>query len=66
LATVVQGCPDLKQLSRGAITFFDSDRHGKTLILHEQSAVHERVTDSVVSGGNHVGVSRTVETTSPR
>jgi phage shock protein A len=34
----------VEQLSRGAITFFDSDRHGKTLILHEQSAVYDRVT----------------------
>jgi hypothetical protein len=39
----------LEQLSRGAVTFFDSDRHGKTLVLHEQSAVYERVTSGSLS-----------------
>lgn len=39
----------LERLSKGAITFFDSDRHGKMLVLHEQSALHDRVTDGTLS-----------------
>jgi hypothetical protein len=37
----------LERLSKGAVTFFDSDRHGKMIVLHEQSDVYERV----VNGG---------------
>jgi uncharacterized coiled-coil protein SlyX len=37
----------LERLSKGAVTFFDSDRHGKMIVLHERSDVHERV----VNGG---------------
>lgn len=33
----------LERLSKGAITFFDSDRHGKILVLHQQSDVYDRV-----------------------
>ena len=36
----------LEQLSRGAVTFFDHNRHGKTLVLHEHSSVHDRLTDT--------------------
>ncbi|ERH03610.1 MAG: hypothetical protein J07HR59_00727 [Halorubrum sp. J07HR59] len=36
----------LEQLSRGAVTFVDSDRHGKTLVLHDDTAVHDRLTDT--------------------
>lgn len=35
----------LERLSQGAVTFFDSDRHGKMLVLHEQSDVYSRVVD---------------------
>jgi TolA-binding protein len=34
----------LEALSKGAVTFFDSDRHGKMICLHEQSEVFDRVT----------------------
>jgi hypothetical protein len=37
----------LEKLSKGAVTFFDSDRHGKMIVLHQQSEVYERV----VNGG---------------
>lgn len=37
----------LERLSKGAVTFFDSDRHGKMIVLHQQSDVYERV----VNGG---------------
>lgn len=37
----------LERLSKGAVTFFDSDRHGKMIVLHERSDVYERV----VNGG---------------
>jgi hypothetical protein len=33
----------LERLSKGAVTFFDSDRHGKMIVLHEQSDIYERV-----------------------
>jgi hypothetical protein len=33
----------LERLSKGAVTFFDSDRHGKMIVLHGQSDVYERV-----------------------
>ena len=33
----------LERLSKGAVTFFDSDLHGKMIVLHEQSDVYERV-----------------------
>jgi hypothetical protein len=39
----------LERLSKGAITFFDSDRHGKVLVLHEQSELHDRVTSGTLS-----------------
>jgi hypothetical protein len=39
----------LESLSKGAITFFDSDRHGKMLVLHEQSELHDRVTNGTLS-----------------
>jgi hypothetical protein len=39
----------LERLSKGAVTFFDSDRHGKTLVLHEQSEVYERVRSGTLS-----------------
>lgn len=39
----------LERLSKGAVTFFDSDRHGKMLVLHERSEVFERVTNNSLS-----------------
>lgn len=33
----------LERLSEGSVTFFDSDRHGKMLVLHKQSETYERV-----------------------
>ena len=33
----------LEQLSQGSVTFFDSDRHGKMICLHEQSEAFDRV-----------------------
>jgi uncharacterized coiled-coil protein SlyX len=36
----------LERLSKGAVTFFDSDRHGKMIVLHEQSEIYERVVNS--------------------
>jgi TolA-binding protein len=39
----------LESLSEGAATFFDSDRHGKMICLHEQSEVYDRVTSGELS-----------------
>jgi len=39
----------LESLSEGAVTFFDSDRHGKMVCLHEQSEVFDRVTSGELS-----------------
>ena len=36
----------LEQLSRGAVTFFDHRKHGRTLVLHDDTAVHDRLTDT--------------------
>jgi hypothetical protein len=36
----------VEQLTRGAVTFFDHRKHGETLVLHEDSAVHDRLTDT--------------------
>ena len=33
----------LERLSEGSVTFFDSDRHGKMICLHEQSEAFDRV-----------------------
>lgn len=39
----------LERLSHGAVTFFDSDRHGKMLCLHEQSETYERVQSGLLT-----------------
>jgi len=39
----------IEKLSKGAATFFDSDRHGKTLVLHQQSDVYDRVTSGTLT-----------------
>jgi len=42
----------LERLSRGAVTFVDSDRHGKMLVLHEQSDVYKRLVDGTLSSSS--------------
>jgi Skp family chaperone for outer membrane proteins len=44
-----RACEALEELSQGAVTFFDSDRHGKMICLHEQSDTYERVTSGSLS-----------------
>ena len=39
----------IEKLSKGAATFFDSDRHGKTLVLHKQSEVYDRVVSGTLT-----------------
>jgi len=39
----------IEKLSKGAATFFDSDRHGKMLVLHAQSDVYDRVTGGTLT-----------------
>lgn len=39
----------LEQLSQGSVTFFDSDRHGKMICLHEQSEAYQRVVNGSLS-----------------
>ncbi len=36
----------LERLSKGSVTFFDHQKHGKTVVLHEGTAVHDRATQS--------------------
>jgi len=36
----------LERLSKGAVTFFDHSKHGRTVVLHEGSGVHDRATQS--------------------
>jgi len=45
----------LERLSCGAVTFFDSDRHGKMLVLHEQSEAHDRVRNGALSTSTVAG-----------
>ena len=42
----------LERLSKGACTFFDSDRHGKMIVLHEQSEVFERVKNDTLTASS--------------
>lgn len=42
-----RACEALEGLSEGAVTFCHSDRHGKMLVLHEQSDAFERATRSL-------------------
>jgi hypothetical protein len=44
-----RACETLEKLSEGAVTFFDSDRHGKMICLHEQSEAYERVVNGALS-----------------
>lgn len=43
----------LESLSEGAVTFFDSDKHGKMLVLHEQSEAFDRVRASLTASTAH-------------
>jgi hypothetical protein len=36
----------LERVSKGAVTFFDPQKHGKTVVLHEGSDVHDRSSES--------------------
>lgn len=42
----------LEQLSHGSVTFFDSDKHGKMLCLHEQSKTFERVVNGSLTASS--------------
>jgi TolA-binding protein len=42
----------LEQLSEGSVTFFDSDRHGKMIVLHKQSDAYERVVNGSLSSSS--------------
>jgi len=42
----------LERLSHGSVTFFDSDRHGKMICLHEQSEAFERVVNGSLSASS--------------
>lgn len=42
-------CETLEKLSRGAVTFFESDKHGKMICLHEQSEAYERATGGTLT-----------------
>jgi hypothetical protein len=42
----------LESLSEGAVTFVDSDRHGKMLILHEHSETYQRMMNGAVSSSS--------------
>jgi TolA-binding protein len=44
----------LERLSKGAVTFFDHQKHGKTVVLHDGTDVHDR---AVQSGTNDSRVS---------
>jgi regulator of replication initiation timing len=43
----------LESLSEGAVTFFDSDTHGKMLVLHEQSEAFDRLRASLTPSTAH-------------
>lgn len=43
----------LERLSEGTVTFFDSDTHGKMLVLHEQSELFSRVRASLTASTAH-------------
>jgi len=42
----------LEHLSRGSVTFFDSDKHGKMLCLHEQSETFDRVVNGSLTASS--------------
>jgi hypothetical protein len=39
-----RACEALESLSKGAVTFVDHRRHGKTLVFHDNTGVHQRAT----------------------
>ena len=42
----------LEQLSEGSVTFFDSDRHGKMIVLHERSEAYDRVVNGTLTASS--------------
>jgi hypothetical protein len=42
----------LEQLSEGSVTFFDSDRHGKMVVLHKQSEAYSRVVEGKLTASS--------------
>ena len=44
-----RACEAVESLSNGAVTFVDSDRHGKMLVLHEHSEVYARLEGSLTA-----------------
>lgn len=42
----------LEKMSKGAVTFFDSDRHGKMLVLHKQSETYSRMVNGSLSSSS--------------
>ena len=42
----------LEQLSEGSVTFFDSDRHGKMVVLHKQSEAYSRVVEGELTASS--------------
>ena len=42
----------LEQLSKGSVTFVDSDRHGKMIVLHEQSEAYSRIASGQLSSSS--------------
>jgi hypothetical protein len=41
-----RACEALESLSKGAVTFIDHRRHGKTVVMHDDTAVHHRATET--------------------
>ena len=39
-----RACRAVEELTKGAVTFVDTEKHGKTLVLHEDSEVYQRLT----------------------
>ena len=44
-----RACAAVESLSNGAVTFVDSDRHGKMLVFHEHSAAYDRLQGSLTA-----------------
>ncbi|ERH03625.1 MAG: hypothetical protein J07HR59_00746 [Halorubrum sp. J07HR59] len=48
----------LESLSKGAVTFVDHKKHGKTLVLHNDTELHDRLTDTTTDR-SHSSLART-------
>jgi len=42
----------LERLSNGCVTFFDSDKHGKIICLHEQSKTYDRIVNGSLTSSS--------------